>query len=160
MILLTISTFICTRQRRILTIGFRLIAGMNSRQDTSPTDSTLCSSESPIFVGPAAAIDLSSMYDQHSSEEELEVINGPLSESPTNVLRTPPSVNRQHSRQSYKTDFGGAFGVGSNGDTNSPKRCCSSTLLEKRKRSLAHSSDDEVRICHAPFSSGQGSAWS
>lgn len=127
-----------------------LISGINSRQDTSPTDSTLCSSESPIFIGPAAQLDLSSMYDQHSSEEELEVINGPLSESPTNVLRTPPSINRQHSHSRHKNDGanGGGFGVSngsSNGDINSPKRCCSSTLLEKRKRSLAHSSDDEVR---------------
>lgn len=76
------------------------------------------------------------MYDQaHSSEEELEVINGP---SPSKVL----------------SDL---YQNGSNGDvTNScsvtaatnveisPKRCCSSTLLEKRKRSLAHNSDDEV----------------
>lgn len=45
---------------------------MSSRHDTtSPTD-TACSSESPAFLGPAHL-----MYDQHSSEEELEVINGP-----------------------------------------------------------------------------------
>ncbi|XP_063701304.1 uncharacterized protein LOC134831497 isoform X3 [Culicoides brevitarsis] len=106
----------------------------SSRQDTStsPSDSvTLCSSDSPIFLGPPLG-----MYDQaHSSEEELEVINGP---SPSKVL----------------SDL---YPNGSSGDvTNnscsvppvaeiSPKRCCSSTLLEKRKRSLAHNSDDEVR---------------
>lgn len=90
------------------------------------------------------------MYDQHSSEEELEVINGPLSESPTNVLHTPPVTNRQHQR--HKSDFGAAA-FATNGD--SPKRCCSSTLLEKRKRSLAHSSDEEVSdsktALRAPF---------
>lgn len=31
-----------------------------------------------------------------------------------------------------------------NDDERSPKRCSSSTFLEKRKRSLAHNSDDEV----------------
>lgn len=31
-----------------------------------------------------------------------------------------------------------------NDDEFSPKRCSSSTFLEKRKRSLAHNSDDEV----------------
>ncbi|XP_055547718.1 uncharacterized protein LOC129731617 isoform X2 [Wyeomyia smithii] len=46
---------------------------LSSRQDTaSPTD-TACSSESPAFLGPASHLLL---YDQNSSEEELEVING------------------------------------------------------------------------------------
>lgn len=54
------------------------------------------------------------MYDQHSSEEELEVINGPSNESEV---------------------------------FDSPKRSCSSTIIiENRKRSLAQSSDDEVRM--------------
>lgn len=46
---------------------------LSSRQDTaSPTD-TACSSESPAFLGPASHL---LAYDQNSSEEELEVING------------------------------------------------------------------------------------
>ncbi|XP_058814218.1 latrophilin Cirl isoform X2 [Topomyia yanbarensis] len=46
---------------------------LSSRHDTaSPTD-TACSSESPVFLGPASHLLL---YDQNSSEEELEVING------------------------------------------------------------------------------------
>lgn len=70
------------------------------------------------------------MYDQHSSEEELEVINGPLATSPV-----PDTA--------YKNGSAGSGGT----DTDaSPKRCCSSTLLEKRKRSLAHNSDDEVKF--------------
>ncbi|XP_055710951.1 uncharacterized protein LOC129806410 isoform X2 [Phlebotomus papatasi] len=84
---------------------------MSSRHDTtSPTD-TACSSESPAFVNASHL-----MYDQHSSEEELEVINGPAE----------AAIN--------PTIF----------DDDSPKRS-SSTLIEKRKRSLAHSSDEEVR---------------
>uniref|UniRef100_A0A182Q1M3 Uncharacterized protein n=1 Tax=Anopheles farauti TaxID=69004 RepID=A0A182Q1M3_9DIPT len=48
--------------------------GLSSRQDTvSPTD-TACSSESPAFLGPSSSHLL--LYDQNSSEEELEVING------------------------------------------------------------------------------------
>lgn len=80
---------------------------MSSRYDTtSPTD-TVCSASPAVYLGPAH-----SMYDQHSSEEELEVINGgPLAESD---------------------------------EFDSPKRSVS-TLNENRKRSLAHSSDDEVR---------------
>ncbi|XP_053675530.1 serine/threonine-protein kinase pakF [Anopheles nili] len=47
---------------------------LSSRQDTvSPTD-TACSSESPAFMGPSSSHLL--LYDQNSSEEELEVING------------------------------------------------------------------------------------
>ncbi|XP_049283613.1 lateral signaling target protein 2 homolog isoform X1 [Anopheles funestus] len=47
---------------------------LSSRQDTvSPTD-TACSSESPAFLGPSSSHLL--LYDQNSSEEELEVING------------------------------------------------------------------------------------
>ncbi|XP_058451919.1 MOB kinase activator-like 2 isoform X2 [Malaya genurostris] len=46
---------------------------LSSRHDTaSPTD-TACSSESPVFLGPASH---HLLYDQNSSEEELEVING------------------------------------------------------------------------------------
>lgn len=52
------------------------ISGSSSRHDTlSPTD-TVGSSESPAFLGPPHLL-----YDQHSSEEELEVINGVLVES-------------------------------------------------------------------------------
>lgn len=106
----------------------------SSRQDTntSPTDSlTICSSESPIFLGPP--LNPLGMYDQaHSSEEELEVINGPLtSTSPSKVLSE--MYQNGSSNGEYMAEI-------------SPKRCCSSTLLEKRKRSLAHSSDDEVRF--------------
>lgn len=55
---------------------FLLILGTSSRHDTtSPTD-TVGSTESPAFLGPVHL-----MYDQHSSEEELEVINGPAGES-------------------------------------------------------------------------------
>uniref|UniRef100_A0AAG5DRQ9 Uncharacterized protein n=1 Tax=Anopheles atroparvus TaxID=41427 RepID=A0AAG5DRQ9_ANOAO len=47
---------------------------LSSRQDTaSPTD-TACSSESPAFLGASSSHLL--LYDQNSSEEELEVING------------------------------------------------------------------------------------
>lgn len=53
-----------------------IILGSSSRHDTlSPTD-TVGSSESPAFLGPPHLL-----YDQHSSEEELEVINGVSVES-------------------------------------------------------------------------------
>lgn len=55
-------------------IFFASLSGMSSRHTTSPTD-TACSSESPAFLSPQSNLLL---YDQHSSEEELEVINGKL----------------------------------------------------------------------------------
>ncbi|XP_049536416.1 homeobox protein B-H2 isoform X2 [Anopheles darlingi] len=48
---------------------------LSSRQDTASPSDTACSSESPAFLGPASAAHLL-LYDQNSSEEELEVING------------------------------------------------------------------------------------
>lgn len=116
-------------------------SGMNSssRQDTStsPSDSvTLCSSESPIFLGPS--LNPLGMYDQaHSSEEELEVINGP---SPSKVL----SDLYQNGSNGDVTNSCSVAQQAANSVEISPKRCCSSTLLEKRKRSLAHNSDEEV----------------
>lgn len=59
------------------------------------------------------------MYDQHSSEEELEVINGPIINSRVDEL----SEN--------------LFDVDSFKSSNS-------AIIESRKRSLAQSSDDEV----------------
>uniref|UniRef100_A0A182JJZ7 Uncharacterized protein n=1 Tax=Anopheles atroparvus TaxID=41427 RepID=A0A182JJZ7_ANOAO len=51
-----------------------VLSSLSSRQDTaSPTD-TACSSESPAFLGASSSHLL--LYDQNSSEEELEVING------------------------------------------------------------------------------------
>lgn len=51
-----------------------MLSSLSSRQDTaSPTD-TACSSESPAFLGASSSHLL--LYDQNSSEEELEVING------------------------------------------------------------------------------------
>lgn len=79
---------------------------------TSPTG-TACSSESPAFLSLATNNLL--MYDQHSSEEELEVINGPA----------------------------GTVSVDEIFDVESPKRP-STTTIENRKRSLVQNSDDEV----------------
>ncbi|XP_050079007.1 midnolin homolog [Anopheles maculipalpis] len=47
---------------------------LSSRQDTVSPSDTACSSESPAFLGPSSSHLL--LYDQNSSEEELEVING------------------------------------------------------------------------------------
>lgn len=58
------------------------------------------------------------MYDQHSSEEELEVINGPSS-----------GTADEHCDEVF--------------DEESPKRS-NSTIIENRKRSLAQATDDEV----------------
>lgn len=96
-----------------------IFSGNSSRHDTtSPTD-TACSSESPAFLGPSQiSLSNSLMYDQHSSEEELEVINGPSS-----------GTADEHCDEIF--------------DEESPKRS-NSTIIENRKRSLAQASDDEV----------------
>lgn len=109
---------------------------MSSRHDTtSPTD-TACSSESPAFLTTPQSDLL--LYDQHSSEEELEVING----STTNLenLVEMSSCNEKKLKSNQKINLS----VSQDDEDTSPKRCSSSTFLEKRKRSLAHNSDDEV----------------
>lgn len=102
---------------------FCLLAGISSRHDTtSPTD-TACSSESPAFISNATTNSL--LYDQHSSEEELEVIYGQSSED-----------NVDHSDELFSEAL--------------PQRS-SSTIIENRKRSLPQSSDDEVSILSLIF---------
>lgn len=86
---------------------------------SSPTDTvgSTSAAESPVFLG---AVDLA--YDPHSSEEELEVINGAT------------AVHQFTAGDSDVFD-------------DSPRRSCSSTInVENRKRSLAQSSEDEVRL--------------
>lgn len=100
------------------------------------------------------------MYDQHSSEEELEVINGPSAVAAaeaaaaaaaaltaTNAGGGPGASSSSVSRLSNR-------GCSSSLDTEAPyderattsnsKRSSSTLMVENRKRSLAHSSDDEV----------------
>ncbi|KNC31248.1 hypothetical protein FF38_14425, partial [Lucilia cuprina] len=83
-------------------------------------------------------------YDQHSSEEELEVINGPSSvaaaeAAASNVLtvRGTSSLISERGSSSLEPDE-------LQGEIAALKRS-SSTLVENRKRSLAHSSDDDLR---------------
>lgn len=71
------------------------------------------------------------IYDQHSSEEELEVIM-------TKPVDNSVEISNENLDQKQKL-----LKIITN-DELSPKRCTSSTFLEKRKRSLAHNSDDEV----------------
>lgn len=99
------------------------VQGMSSRHDTTSPE---CSAESPAFLSPSSNL----LYDQHSSEEELEVIM-------TKPLETlvEMAFSNENLDQNQKVK-----------DERSPKRCSSSTFLEKRKRSLAHSSDDEVSL--------------
>lgn len=127
---------------------------MSSRHDTtSPTD-TACSSESPAFLTPQSNLLL---YDQHSSEEELEVINGELNfcidlefgfvisvcfSGPLNSANIDHCLNLDMNKCNHNTSQKNNLSVSQEDDT-SPKRC-SSSFLEKRKRSLAHNSDDEV----------------
>lgn len=93
------------------------------------TTSPDCCSESPAFLSPQTTTNL--MYDQHSSEEELEVIMTKPLELDNNLIEMTNENHNNH--QSQKSKF-------TNDGEISPKRCSS----EKRKRSLAHNSDDEV----------------
>lgn len=87
-------------------------------------------------------------YDQHSSEEELEVINGPSSvaaaeaaaAAASNVLTVRGTSSLISERGSSSLDPDELHG-----EAAALKRS-SSTLIENRKRSLAHSSDDDVSI--------------
>ncbi|KAL9923882.1 regulator of eph expression isoform 2-T3 [Glossina fuscipes fuscipes] len=115
----------------------------------SPTD-TVCSSESSAMMCKSHL-----QYDQHSSEEELEVINGPSSvaaaeaaaaaAAASNVLvvRGTSSLISERGSSSLDPDE-------LHGDASALKRS-SSTLAENRKRSLAHSSDDDLRNSLEPI---------
>ncbi|XP_065355436.1 uncharacterized protein Reph [Calliphora vicina] len=104
----------------------------------SPTD-TICSSESSAMMCKSHL-----QYDQHSSEEELEVINGPSSvaaaeAAASNVLTVRGTSSLKSERGSSSLDPDEL-----QGEIAALKRS-SSTLVENRKRSLAHSSDDDLR---------------
>lgn len=124
----------------IFLISFIFILGASSCADAvSPTD-TACSSESSAMMCQSHLL-----YDQHSSEEELEVINGPSSivasagsGSILKVRGTTSSLISERGTSSLDPDE-------LCGEASTSKRS-SSTLNENRKRSLAHSSDDEVCI--------------
>ncbi|KAH8355817.1 hypothetical protein KR200_009595 [Drosophila serrata] len=108
------------------------------------------------------------MYDQHSSEEELEVINGPSSQAgqhPGGTATTNAAITGGGGGGSSScTSRISNRGCNSSLDTEAPpyeerattssnsKRSTSSTLMvENRKRSLAHSSDDELRNSLEPI---------
>lgn len=109
-----------------------IVLGMSHEEETATSPD--CSAESPAFLSPQSNNNL--MYDQHSSEEELEVIMTKPIELDNNLIEMAnENVNHHHQNhhQSQKNK------LSSEGEI-SPKRCSS----EKRKRSLAHNSDDEV----------------
>lgn len=114
---------------------------MSSRYDTTSPTATVCSSESPAFLSLATNNLL--MYDQNSSEEELEVINGPVAESASSSqLRNDEPDDEADDDDDDEIE---GEGVEQTLNEQSPKRC-STTVLENRKRSLVQSSDDEVSI--------------
>lgn len=91
------------------------------------------------------------MYDQHSSEEELEVINGPSSQAGQHPGGTTTAATGSSSCTSRISNRGCTSSLDTEAPyeeratTSNSKRSTSSTLMvENRKRSLAHSSDDEV----------------
>lgn len=90
------------------------------------------------------------MYDQHSSEEELEVINGPSAvAAATSTSSTGASGGASATAASCASRLSNR-GCTSSLDTEAPssnsKRSSSTLMVENRKRSLAHSSDDEVSM--------------
>jgi len=111
---------------------------MSSRHDTTSPE---CSAESPAFLSPESTNLLYS--DQHSSEEELEVImTKPLDCSLVEMSSSSLSLGNENADQTNQNKSSTKATL--DGDESiSPKRC-SSSFLEKRKRSLAHNSDDEV----------------
>ncbi|XP_061397189.1 uncharacterized protein LOC133332834 [Musca vetustissima] len=106
----------------------------------SPTD-TICSSESSAMMCKSHL-----QYDQHSSEEELEVINGPSSVAAAEAAHAASNVLTVRGTSSLISERGTSSLDPDElqGEAAALKRS-SSTLVENRKRSLAHSSDDDLR---------------
>lgn len=86
------------------------------------------------------------MYDQHSSEEELEVINGPSSQAGQHpgTAATGSSCASRISNRGCTSSLDTEAPYEERATTSNSKRSSSTLMVENRKRSLAHSSDDEV----------------
>lgn len=124
----------------IIPISIYIHLGFSSCTDAnSPTD-TICSSESSAMMCKSHL-----QYDQHSSEEELEVINGPSSVAAAEAAHAASNVLTVRGTSSLISERGTSSLDPDelHGEAAALKRS-SSTLVENRKRSLAHSSDDDV----------------
>ncbi|XP_016980983.1 uncharacterized protein LOC108045982 isoform X2 [Drosophila rhopaloa] len=94
------------------------------------------------------------MYDQHSSEEELEVINGPSSQAgqhPGGTTATGSSCVSRISNRGCTSSLDTEAPYEERATTSNSKRSSSTLMVENRKRSLAHSSDDELRNSLEPI---------
>ncbi|XP_017075554.2 uncharacterized protein LOC108110828 isoform X2 [Drosophila eugracilis] len=94
------------------------------------------------------------MYDQHSSEEELEVINGPSSQAgqhPGGPTATVSSCASRISNRVCTSSLDTEAPYEERATTSNSKRSSSTLMVENRKRSLAHSSDDELRNSLEPI---------
>ncbi|XP_017110637.1 uncharacterized protein LOC108134734 isoform X1 [Drosophila elegans] len=96
------------------------------------------------------------MYDQHSSEEELEVINGPSSQGghgqhPGGTTATGSSCVSRISNRGCTSSLDTEAPYEERATTSNSKRSSSTLMVENRKRSLAHSSDDELRNSLEPI---------
>ncbi|XP_068150538.1 uncharacterized protein Reph isoform X1 [Drosophila tropicalis] len=98
------------------------------------------------------------MYDQHSSEEELEVINGPAaavgSGNGGGGVSCSSRLSNRGCTSSLDTEApcSSSTGIHAGATGSNSKRSSSSLMVENRKRSLAHSSDDELRNSLEPIS--------
>ncbi|XP_023179770.2 homeobox protein 5 isoform X1 [Drosophila hydei] len=143
----------------------------------SPTTDTACSSESSAIAAAAMMCHHQTssssscahlMYDQHSSEEELEVINGPSAVAAAEAAAaaaaalTATIASSGTAASSSSASRLSSRGCSSSLDTEAPyderattssnsKRSSSTLMVENRKRSLAHSSDDELRNSLEPI---------
>ncbi|EDW28947.1 GL18680 [Drosophila persimilis] len=94
------------------------------------------------------------MYDQHSSEEELEVINGPSSvagHGHSTTTATGASCASRLSNRGCTSSLDTEAPYEERATTSNSKRSSSTLMVENRKRSLAHSSDDELRNSLEPI---------
>ncbi|XP_017047576.1 uncharacterized protein LOC108092492 isoform X2 [Drosophila ficusphila] len=94
------------------------------------------------------------MYDQHSSEEELEVINGPSSQAgqhPGGTAAAGSSCASRISNRGCTSSLDTEAPYEERATTSNSKRSSSTLMVENRKRSLAHSSDDELRNSLEPI---------
>lgn len=105
-------------------------------------------SNSPLNITATMMCKTHLQYDQHSSEEELEVINGPsavaVTDGTTGSITSSLPIRGTSSliseRGSSSVDFEELCG-----EPSTLKRS-SSTLIETRKRSMAHSTEDDVSV--------------
>lgn len=149
----------CDRSTTSLTAS-SAISGHSSSSSHSQVAGMVTPASSPYFLDSAVPSDSDLTYDHHSSEEELEVINGKGSRDPAKRVGRSPYSNRCRSVSSAAPEKRkwsdamdtesssppGAVSSGGGGDSSAPSHHRPRVRVSTRR----HASSSDENICAAP----------